>query len=324
MRTLYKIFHPEIFQGSLKEKNYFEGWYFKHVSFRTEEALAVIPGISLSDDSHSFIQFVDNSEKISAYFRYDLYEFRFNKEKFVINIGDSEFSSAGIELNIKSNDLIIKGKLDYSDNILLPSSLLSPGIMGWYSYIPGMECNHGVVSLNHKLSGTLSVNAKEKVFTGGKGYIEKDWGISFPEAWLWLQCNNFGEKDTSIMISIAKIPWKRSFFIGFIAFIHRNGKTELFASYNGARISLLRDSGSTKREILLEKGSQLLFASVTKGASSVLKAPSKGLMVNSIKESIDSFVEIEYSDGRGTTYLDSGTRAGYEETEHIISMVARP
>jgi hypothetical protein len=29
MNTWYKIQHPEVFQGTLNEKNYFEGWYFK-------------------------------------------------------------------------------------------------------------------------------------------------------------------------------------------------------------------------------------------------------------------------------------------------------
>ncbi len=27
-----RLFHPEVFQGSLSQKRYFEGWYFKHVS----------------------------------------------------------------------------------------------------------------------------------------------------------------------------------------------------------------------------------------------------------------------------------------------------
>ena len=29
------------------------------------------------------------------------------------------------------------------------------GIMGWYRFVPFMQCYHGVVSLNHKLNGTF-------------------------------------------------------------------------------------------------------------------------------------------------------------------------
>jgi hypothetical protein len=60
--SLYKIFHPEIFQGSLNGKNYFEGWYFKHVSENADDAFAVIPGISLSDDTHAFIMKAEPEE----------------------------------------------------------------------------------------------------------------------------------------------------------------------------------------------------------------------------------------------------------------------
>ena len=30
---LYKIFHPSIFQGNLKKRHYFEGWFLKHVTW---------------------------------------------------------------------------------------------------------------------------------------------------------------------------------------------------------------------------------------------------------------------------------------------------
>ena len=63
--------------------------------------------------------------------------------------------------------------------------------MGWYSFVPFMECNHGIVSVNHDLYGEISVNGNVIDFNNGKGYIEKDWGVSFPEAWIWIQSNNF-------------------------------------------------------------------------------------------------------------------------------------
>ena len=42
MKSLYRIYHPEVFQGALTDRNYFEGWYFKHVSADSGEAFAVI------------------------------------------------------------------------------------------------------------------------------------------------------------------------------------------------------------------------------------------------------------------------------------------
>jgi tocopherol cyclase len=319
MNKIYKIFHPEIFQGSLKKRRYFEGTYFKHISAGTEEAFAVIPGVSLSDDSHAFIQFADSTDKITAYFRYNLKEFRYSRSRFILHIGDSMFSSEGIELKLKDNDHFIEAKLEYSDIQRFHNSILAPGIMGWYSYVPGMECNHGVISIGHNIEGSISINGKKKDFTGGKGYIEKDWGISFPESWIWLQCSNFSNEDLSVMISIAKIPWKGSFFIGFIAYISNKGTTELFATYNGARIISLKRVSESETRIVLRRKNKTLTAIITKKESATLKAPSNGLMISNIKESLQSLVTIEYTDGNKISFSDSGVRAGYEEVEKIFS-----
>jgi hypothetical protein len=65
--------------------------------------------------------------------------------------------------------------------------------MGWYSYVPFMECYHGLISIDHKLQGSLQINGQEIDFTEGKGYAEKDWGTSFPEGYVWMQSNHFAE-----------------------------------------------------------------------------------------------------------------------------------
>ena len=44
----FRIYKPEVFQGNLKRKKYFEGWYFKHVSKDLKNVWSFIPGISLS------------------------------------------------------------------------------------------------------------------------------------------------------------------------------------------------------------------------------------------------------------------------------------
>jgi len=80
---------------------------------------------------------------------------------------------------------------------------------------PIMECYHDIISLDHSLSGSLLSNDTEIVFNGGWGYIEKDWGKSFPEAYVWIQSNHFQKKETSLSASIAKIPWLNGFFRGY-------------------------------------------------------------------------------------------------------------
>ena len=81
--------------------------------------------------------------------------------------------------------------------------------MGWYAYVPTMECFHGILSMNHTLTGQLTLNNSKLNFDGGKGYIEKDWGRNFPKNWIWAQSNHFLDSELSVSISLATLPWKK-------------------------------------------------------------------------------------------------------------------
>jgi len=318
MRSLRQIYNPDLFQGSFKKRNYFEGWYFKHVSADTGNAFAVIPGISLSDDAHSFIQYIDGNKGTTSYFRYLPEEIHFNDKTFEIHLGRSFFSDKEIKLDLENDEHHISGNIQYSDVNRLPKHILRPGIMGWYSFVPGMECNHGVLSTGHCLEGKITVNRQVTDYSGGRGYIEKDWGTSFPESWIWLQCNNFSGEDVSVMISVAKIPWRGSWFMGFISFLRIGKRTKIFATYNGAKIIKLKRIDDNSTEIILAKAPVLMTATVTKKGSGTLKAPSMGLMDSIIKESLNSEVALELKSGNKILFSGKGMRAGYEETEKIF------
>ena len=61
-------------------------------------------------------------------------------------------------------------------------------IMGSFRFFAGMQCAHGVVSMEHSLSGTLELNGRQLEFSDRTGYIETDRGRSFPSEYLWTQC----------------------------------------------------------------------------------------------------------------------------------------
>ena len=64
--------------------------------------------------------------------------------------------------------------------------------------------------------GELIINNNLYDFSNGTGYIEKDWGISFPSSYIWAQANDFSNKHCSLFISIANIPYSIFLFKGFI------------------------------------------------------------------------------------------------------------
>src|SRR5210317_742626 len=134
---MMKIFKPEVFQGSLKRKKYFEGWYFKPVSADLQRVYAFIPGISLNrSESHSFIQVLNGVSGQSFYITYPIKEFSYSKQKFEISVGNSSFSGEHIDLDIDDAEIKVKGRIDYDGGSGYPKRLISPGIMGWYSYVP--------------------------------------------------------------------------------------------------------------------------------------------------------------------------------------------
>ena len=315
-----KLFNPEVFQGNFNRKNYFEGWYFKHVSKNREHVFSFIPGIALTkNDKHAFVQFINGITGETAYVKYPLSDFSFSGKLFELGVGDSHFSEKGMQLNIDANGLKVTGELKYSNLVKYPKRLVSPGIMGWYSFIPFMECKHGIGSVLHSLEGTLNVNDEPVEFSGGKGYIEKDWGTSFPESWIWLHCNTFEETDCSFTFSVAKIPWLGSFFMGHICFLYLKGKFYLFATYNNSEITHLSFSEQTLNVELKRKDLVLKVKAVQRKAGH-LKAPVTGKMDRMIKESVDSNIEVSlYNTGGETLFSSKGGRAGMEIIEKILT-----
>jgi tocopherol cyclase len=316
---ILKTLHPELFQGNLKKKRYFEGWYFKHVSKDLNHVYSFIPGISLSEnDPHSFIQVIDGINGKTCYITYSVNDFRWKRNRLQIEIGNSVFTDRYIDLDIDNEEIKVSGRLEYSNITEYPKTLLSPGIMGWYSYIPFMECKHGIVSVNHKVSGVLNIDNDIIDMNEGKGYIEKDWGSSFPEAWIWIQSNNFDNSDTAFTFSVAKIPWLGKYFPGFISFLYYDKRFFLFSSYNNSVLEEISYDGKTL-SFTLRNNDSLLKVTAVKNKSGELLAPVSGKMSRRIKESIDSVITISlYDSHNNLIYNDSAQRAGLEIIDKIF------
>lgn len=315
-----RLFRPHVFQGDLKLKNYFEGWYFKQVTADLNQVWSFIPGIALTPEGkHAFIQVIDGITGETFWFEYPLKTFSFDKKKMTVRVGNSWFMENKVHIDIDQDNQHFKGEVEFSNSIGFPSKWYSPGIMGWYSFVPFMECKHGIVSVSHQLSGNISRNGLVTDFTGGKGYIEKDWGTSFPESWIWIHSNHFSNESASFTFSVAKIPWLGKFFIGHICFLHLEGKFYRFATYNGSKISSLKKS-ENQLEISIEGKKENLQIRVIPNISGHLKAPVQGKMNRIIKESIDSTVYLTLSDKNGKIiYKGTGQRTGFELIEKILS-----
>ena len=314
--NLKKACNTNIFQGNKKKKNYFEGWYFKMVANDGSSILSIIPGISLSSDGteqHAFIQIINGITAQTNYYSFPIEEFSFSKKEFALKIGDSYFSKDSIIIDVKDGNSIVSGKIIMFNQVDYKSGrLINTGIMGPYRFVPFMECYHGVVSLTHNLNGKLIINNEVHDFTGGRGYIEKDWGSSMPSAWIWMQSNHFNDKNSSFMLSIADIPWLKKSFTGFLGFFYHNNKIHHFATYRQTKLQL--EIADTKElTIKLENRKNTFIINARSNNTGILKAPVKGAMDRRIAESIDAILKITMMDKKGTViFMDSTNIAGLE------------
>ncbi len=314
--NLRKLGNTTIFQGNKKKSKYFEGWYFKMVSEDGKSILSVIPGISLSRDGeeqHAFIQIINGKTAETSYYSFPIESFSFSKSEFAVKIGENYFSADKVVLRLKDSTTQVSGEVTMHNRVPYTSGrMLNPGIMGWYRFVPFMQCYHGVVSLTHQLKGKLTMNEEEFNFEGGKGYIEKDYGSSMPSAWIWMQTNHFNSPNTSFMLSVANIPWLGNSFNGFLGFFYHNGELHRFATYRHTKLNLGISESDTVHIRLENKDYTFVIQAKTKNAG-MLVAPVHGSMDRRIPESIDAILKISMLEKKGNVlYADSTNITGLE------------
>ncbi len=300
-----------MYHGWGRKQNYFEGWYVKIVDPSEQYAFALIPGISLGLDGrhHAFIQVLDGKKCTAQYHDFAVADFQPSPKKFAIDLGNNHFSVDSIALYLPE----LKGTLHFKNCYPWPKMLGAPGIMGWYSFVPFMECYHGIVSMNHEIKGQLEVYGKTVDFTSGKGYMEKDWGRSFPNSWIWMQTNHFDqatEKPISFMASVAKIPWLGSHFIGYIVGFLWEEKLYRFATYTGAKMQARLEAHTVF--LAFKDRTHRLEIVAHQGDGGNLVSPLSGNMAGKVNESMQSTVEISFYQKEELVFQGIGRNAGLE------------
>ena len=311
LKKLQAFFNPEYFQGWHKKKRYFEGWYYKIVDPTEKYAFAVIPGITMDQngEKHAFIQVLDGKGLLSSYHTFDFDEFTADPGKLHITIQNNVFTEKGLQLKLPE----LQGKLTFHNTVPWPKPFYAPGIMGPYAFVPFMECYHGIVSMDHAIKGNLKYHNEQISFDQGRGYIEKDWGRSFPGAYFWLQSNHFGQPEISIKASVAKIPWLNNHFTGFICGVWIKDRLIRFTTYNN---TVLKKSFADEQnvELMMQNNTYQLSISAQRDHATSLASPVQGLMEGRIEESMNAKLKVHLIDLKNDRILlqDTGRNAGLE------------
>lgn len=233
---------------------YFEDWYFKLAAKDVEDRIDFFIGKRKTGEQVQYFVTISGSmlkQDISY------------KEPIVvmdekeITIGESKFTTTKIVCDIEREGNVIKGEVEVTEPITLPTSFIKRGLMGPFDRFPLLKSHHDIPCLQGILKGSLVINGKSICFNDGKIYIEKSYGKSFPKVWIRSQCNHFKSANMAVMIGIARLPLVFEYYTAFAIPVFYKGKLEVFSNYNGGHIAKLYRYKDYIHLIVLQKNKML-------------------------------------------------------------------
>lgn len=299
----------------------FEGWFIRITSASGETA-AVIPGLYRGrspDNDYGFIQVVDGKTNQAGCFKFPSWRF---DDRGALRLGNSCFAPTQIELHPEDTQGIVSGMLRFENLRPWTGRAWPSPAMGWFSWLPGLQCHQAVISLRHGVEGSLQLNGRTVDFGGGIGYLEKTWGRSFPNAWLWGQCQHFDRGPLSLFFAIANVPLAGSPMRGVTAALMAEDRLWRWGSWRGERVQVQRASGTLK--ITLRGWTGRLEISVPgnladeEDAERDVSSPNvsipteKGLELR-VHERLDQPLEIRLFDRRRQLWAASGTLGAIDQ-----------
>ena len=304
-----EIRNPDLYHGARKKRDFFEGWYFKVCDKNNDNIFAFIPGIAKgknNKESHSFVQVLEGKSALYSYIKFNAEDFGFNKKLFHVNVKNNSFSLEEIKLDLIHKSKIINGTLKFKNIRKWPDSLINPGSMGFYNYLWFMECYSQVCAQDGYIEGELQVGDEMIDFTGGKVYIEKNWGKSFPKSWIWVQSNSFDEDGISFTCSIGRVPFLFGSFSGFLVALYIEDEFYSFTSINKSVMNIKR--GESDVEIIFRRKNLELKVKTQseKNMFMLCMGPKDGKMIPLVEENLKGEVQLELRDIETSKIIYSG------------------
>lgn len=329
LNRVRNLWHPQNFHLHHRldgKVSCFEGWYFKIVDADGSHPYAIIPGVFMGEDAHAFVQVLDGARGQAFYHRFPMSSFSASRRHFDVRIANNRFHGHGLSLDLDQGSAdgapCMRGKISFGGLTGWPVRLLSPGVMGPLGLLPFLECYHGILSVDHALHGGLRIDGVRCSFHDGRGYLEKDWGRSFPEGYVWLQSNHFEQPGISVTASVAKVPLLGAAVRGFLAGFLYDGTLHRFTTYGGARVArcALTD---THVHVRFEDRRYALEVDAEKCDGAVLKAPYERQMRERVAETMRSQFRVRFSERGGRTLYEGIGRHGALEAQGDLGKITQ-
>lgn len=281
-------YKPSDLRGHFGRSRYFEGWFQKVYSREYGVSFILIYGYATrnTEERFGFIQIVSpDSEALMLCFPEA--ELSCDRARHIMWMGSNTLSTDRIEVH--SEDILIR--MNLTGNHPVQSYKNS---MGYTYFVPGLPCYHSVVNTSHLVSGVVQHRGKEYALDDEMGYLEKNWGSSFPDRYFWLHALDPGDSEVGILFSQAEIRWLGRRFVRHVGHVRFDGKLIDFRDLANVRIEIFSpapdmlmirmNSKTLKVEIAISQGKRVLF-----------KGPRNGQLSRDIPHHTDAIMHLTLS-----------------------------
>jgi hypothetical protein len=293
---MFRIFKPTTLRGNLERNTYFEGWFQKIYSKEHNSSFVIIYGYATSntEDTFGFIQilFPNKTTEIICFNRN---EFSCDPNRHIVRMGENLLTTEIIQINTKEVKIHLKLMNNHVSKTFKNS-------MGYNYFLPALPCYHAVLNTGHLVSGEIKQKNERFIIKNELGYLEKNWGTSFPETYYWLHAVDPNDPQVSILFSRAEIDWIGKKFIRHLGHLRFDEKQVDIRSLKNVTVSIL-SSCKDKHEIRISSKTLQIEISITHNHKVRFKGPFNGKLSRDIIHFTDSIIQIRLSENNKSRML---------------------
>jgi hypothetical protein len=278
-------YKPNSIRGNFERNKYFEGWFQKVYSKEHNASFILIYGYATqnSDDHFGFLQvLIPNQEPEIAYFPKN--EVSCDIEQHIFRMGKNLMTTELIRIDING----LRIDLNFKNSQL---SRTFKNSMGYAYFIPNLPCYHSVLTTAQNVSGEIQHNGVYYTLNNAMGYLEKNWGTTFPESYFWIHAVDPNNPARSLLFSKAKIVWLGKTYIKHVGYLCLDGQQiELRELKN---FSVSNSNVSPENQIIqMRSASAQIDLSLDYGREVVFHGPKDGALSRLIQHKTDVKIEV--------------------------------